>query len=141
MRLPRDQQVSDLLHVIADLVQEADSYLQESSLSPMPFAKSGKKPQASGLKATPFNAASKKDEKGKGLFTAIDRPPLGKTGLQPHKADSLSNRARRSVEGVSMLDRNVFRAKRERKARDRHHANKLLTVKPQKVLGSRLRKR
>lgn len=140
MDLPRGQRVSDLLHGIADLVQEADEYLCESSLSPTPFAKSSQKQGRPKLTSTPFNKSNKKDEKGKGMFSAIKRPKPGKTGLQPHKADSLTNRLRRSTEGLKMLDRNVRRAARERKQRDRHHATKL-TGKPENRLGTQFRKR
>lgn len=140
MGLPRDQQVSDLLHNIADLIHEADAYLCESSLAPTPFAKASQKRPRPKLSATPFNRSSKKDEKGKRLFSPIKRPPLRKAGLQPHRADSIENRMRRSSEGLKMLDRNVFRAKRERKQRDRYNATKL-TKKPDKRLGTWFRKR
>lgn len=141
MGLPRDQRVSDLLHNIADLVHEADAFLCESSLAPTPFSKMSKKRPKPRLSATPFNRSSKKAEKGKKLFTPIKRPPLKKTGIQPHKADSIENRMRRSSEGLKMLDRNVFRAKRERKQRDRYNANKLTKKKPEKRLGTWFRKR
>jgi hypothetical protein len=129
-----------LLHGIANLVQEADAYLCESSLAPTPFSKSGQKRSKPNLSSTPFNRSNKKDEKGKGLFTAIKRSPLKSSGLQPHKADGIENRMRRSSEGLKMLDRNVFRAKRERKQRDRYNATKL-TKKPEKRLGTWFRKR
>lgn len=141
MGLTRAQQVSGLLHELADLVQAADSYLSESSLAPTPFSKASQKRGRPRLTATPFNRSNKKDEKGKRLFSAIKRPALRKPGLQPHKADGITNRLRRSSEGLKMLDRNVFRAKRERKERSRHHSKKNLLVKPQKIMGSWVRKR
>jgi hypothetical protein len=49
MSLPRKQRVSDALHLIADLIQEADSYLQENLLhgkfdAPKPKLKDGVEP-------------------------------------------------------------------------------------------------
>jgi len=49
MSLPRKQRVSDALHLIADLIQEADSYLRESILhgkfdAPKPRVKDGVEP-------------------------------------------------------------------------------------------------
>lgn len=140
MGLPREQLVSDLLHTIASLIQEADDYLCESSLSPTPFAKAGKKRPRPKLRPTPFNRQGKKHEKGKKMFSAIKRPRAKSGGLQPHKADGLTNRLRKMRERINKPSRDVFRAKRERKQRSRYQANKLTTT-PRKVLGTRFRKR
>ncbi|MGE3483184.1 MAG: hypothetical protein AB7L09_00245 [Nitrospira sp.] len=140
MGLPRDQRVSDLLHSIADLIQEADAFLCESSLGPAPMS-AGKKLPRPKLTPTPFNSVTKKDEKGKNLFSGIKRKPLGSSGIEPHRVDSLTNRLRKTTEKLNPPERDVLRAKRERKQRSRYQANKLLAIKPQKSMGSRLRKR
>jgi len=141
MDLPRDQLVSDLLHQIADLIQEADAYLCESSLSPTPFAK-GSKGRPS-LSAVPFAKIGKKNKKGKSSspFTAIKRPSLRKGGIQPFKATSIENRTRRSAERINRPASAVLRARRERAQRSRYASHKLVQDIPRKILGKRLRKR
>ena len=141
MGLPRDQRVSDLLHHIADLIQEADAFLCESSLSPTSFAGSRKRPSRPKLSPTSFSKSGKKDEKSKGLFPVVKRAPLRRSGLEPNKVDGATNRIRKSEERLNPPERDVLRAKRERKQRSRYQANKLLVIKPQKTLGTRLRKR
>ena len=46
MTLPRRQRISDALHLIADLIQEADTYLQEDL--PRPRVKDGVEPHKRG---------------------------------------------------------------------------------------------
>jgi len=46
MSLPRKQRVSDALHLIADLIQEADAYIQEDL--PRPKMKDGVEPHKRG---------------------------------------------------------------------------------------------
>lgn len=140
MGLPRAQQVSDLLHDIANLVQEADAYLCESSLSPTPFAKSGKKRPSPRLGPLAFAKCGKKHNRSKNLFSPIKRTPLKKSGLQPHKVDSFTNRMRKIGERAAPPERDILRAKRERKQRSRYQANKL-TGGANKVFGSRMRNR
>jgi hypothetical protein len=70
--------------------------------------------------------------------SSTPRPPLPKSAVQPHKADRLTNRARKM--GDFLTTRNLLRARRERKQRDRDHA-KSPAGAPEKRLGTRLRKR
>jgi len=112
MPLPRPQQVSDLLHDIAELVQEADSYLSESALfksmvKPLPKAK------AAGGFSEPF---------------AADR-----LTNRMRKADERV--------GADSQRKFMLRARRERKQRSRYQAGKLTTSKPRKTFGTRLRVR
>ena len=100
MNLPRRQLVSDALNLIADLIQEADSFLREA---------------------------------------ALPRPKL-KDGVEPHKRSSVERMERRVAEKLTPMSRDVFRARRERKARSRYHTLKNVKT-PRKVLGSRLRTR
>jgi len=99
------------LHGIADLVQEADSFLEESSLfksrvKPLPKAKSG----VGGL-------------------------------MEPHKVDRITNNMRKTMERIDKPERDVFRAKRERKQRSRYAARKLVAGAPRKSFGTRFRVR
>jgi hypothetical protein len=107
MGLPREQRVSDALHRIAELVQEADSYLCESA-----------------------------------LFKSTVKPlPKSKVkGFEPHKASRIELRDRKLREKIDKPMRDVFPARRERKARHRYHALKGIET-PRKILGSRLRSR
>jgi hypothetical protein len=106
MTLPRRQQVSDALHLIADSIQEADILLREGIVH--------------------------------GKFDA-PKPKL-KDGVEPHKRGIMDRIERRVREKVTPLSRNVLRARRERKARDRYQTLKNVKT-PRKVLGSRIRKR
>lgn len=106
MHLPRDQRVSDLLHRIADLVQEADSFLTPKTRAPS-FA---------------------------GIFTNQNKAPFSELF------------ARRMREKLSPPARDVLRARRERKARSRYNALKLVKAGPagagpRKILGTRFRNR
>ena len=111
MRVPPHQQVSDLLHEIADLVNEADLYLSESGL------------YKSSVKSLPKSKAQ-----------------LASVG-EPNKSDRVANRLRNTMEKLSKPERDVFRAKRERKQRSRYQARKLVKGAPRKSFGSRFRKR
>lgn len=108
MGLPRPQIVSDILHLIADLVCEADRFLDESKL------------YQSSVKSLPLSSSE---------------------GVQPHKADRLSNRLRKSQERIEKPTRDVLRARRERKQRSRYQTKKLVVGAPRKTLGMRMRSR
>lgn len=144
MRLPVHQRVSDLLHEIADLVQEADSYLDESALSPAPVSSLGKAKSNGPMGPNAFNkksGAGKKMDRST-LFTSLQKPAKpGKSGIEPHKADSLTNRLRKMGEKIGKPERDVLRAKRERKQRSRYQAGKLTKDAPSKSFGTRLRSR
>jgi len=120
MDLPRVQHVSEILHRIADLVQEADAYLCESDCAAFYFPDIGKK--------------GKKKPKG-------GTAPLRKGGMEPNKVDAPTNRARVVDARVNPPRRDLFRAERERKQRDRYAKYKLVTDVPIKTLGSRVRDR
>ena len=145
MTLPQRQLVSDLLHEIAQLVQEADSYIVESKLSPLPVSGLGKKRSRPSLSPTPFaKSGSKKKKKCISLFVSLQdklKPQRRSGGLEPHKADRISNRLRRAAEKVSKPTASVLRSRRERKARSRYQAIKLVQGVPKKSLGTRLRTR
>jgi hypothetical protein len=140
MDLPRDQLVSDLLHQIASLIQEADAYLCESSLSPATFASSSKKRPSPKMCATPFAKAGKKKREKKGMFSAIKRPRLRKAGISEFKSDAVSLRMRGADAKLNKPKRDVLRSERRRKDRSNYQRSKL-TGKPETRLGSRLRKR
>lgn len=140
MGLQQEQQVCDLLHKIADLVQEADSFLNESSLSPTPFNKASRKKGRPSISPTSF-AKSGDKRKQRGLFTSLVQTKPRKSGLEPHKVDRITNRLRNMGDRIDKKDRDVNRAKRERKQRSRYQAKKLLTVTPQKSLGTKFRAR
>jgi hypothetical protein len=112
MRLPRQQRVSDLLYSIAGLIQEVDSYLRESDLF-----KSATKP----LPAPKFKVST--------------------GALEPHKVDRVSNSLRKTIERIDKPERDIMRAKRERKQRSRYQARKLVRDAPRKSFGTRLRNR
>jgi hypothetical protein len=106
------QRVSDLLHDIANLVQEADEFLAESSLfksmvKPLPKAKTP------GGHSEPFSA----DRITNRLRKADERV------------------------GADSQRKYMLRARRERKQRSRYQASKLTIGKPRKSLGSRFRQR
>jgi len=140
MDLPRDQLVSDLLHQIADLIQEADAYLCESKLSPTPFASLGKKLPKPGLCATPFAKAGKKKEEKQRAFSGIKRPPLRKGGVQPFRVDGVTNSLRKINSKIQKPKKDTFSTEYRRRERDLYQMHKR-TGKPTKTLGSRIRKR
>jgi hypothetical protein len=121
MNSPRCQQVSDVLHHIAELVQEADSYLCESKLMP-----------ATSFKRPKFVASPRS-------FNKLKPIKPRKSVIEPHKADGVTNAARRM--GDFATSRSIFRAARERKQRSRDHARKGVVDIPRKLLGTRFRMR
>jgi len=142
MRLPPHQRVSDLLHEIADLVQQADTYLVESSLSPRPVSGLGKAKSRPPTGPRPFNkpGAGKKADRST-LFKSLEKPSKRASLSEPHAASSIENRMRKMREKLAKPERDVLRAKRERKQRSRYQAGKLTVGAPKKSLGTRLRKR
>lgn len=113
MRLPRQQLVSDLLHNIAGLVQEADLYLRESDLfksivKPLPKVK---------VKSSSGGA------------------------LEPFAVDRITNNLRRTMEKLNKPSRDLFTDERERRQRSRYQKRKLVKGAPRKSFGSRLRDR
>lgn len=147
MGFPRHQRVSDLLHEIAELVDEADQFLTESALSPIPFAKAGKRKQRPKLSPMSFSKVGKRKQP-KNLFMSLmkkakpnNKPKPKRSGLQPHQVDRITNRLRNFADRIDKKDRDVFRAKRERKQRDRYNATKDLVSMPQKSFGTRMRQR
>ena len=107
MNLPRHQVVSDTLHLIADLIQEANSYLSESNL---------------------FQSSVK----------PVPKPKAA--GLKPYASSAIDLAGRKLREKLNPPERDIFRAKRERKARSRYHTLKSVIAPPRKALGSRMRK-
>lgn len=121
MGLPREQRVSDLLHSIADLVQEADQFLDESALfqSRLPKPRKPRKPT----------------NKDKGPGDKLRHP-----GVEPFKLSSADNSVRNTEEKLNKPGREFMRARRARKERARYQATKR-TGTPRKSLGTRLRLR
>ena len=138
MPLPRDQRVCDLLTNIADLVQEADEFLCEGkfykSFSTGKLFSSRKPGKLFVSKARKPRAQSNKD-------TGPNQQKLAPAGLQPHKADRITNRLRKSQERLDKPARDVLRARRDRQERSRYQTTKATAGKPIKHLGSRLRMR
>lgn len=61
--------------------------------------------------------------------------------LQLTKRDPISRIGRRLVDRASPRTRDILRARRERKARDREHAMKNVKAPPRKTLSTRMRTR
>lgn len=110
--MPRSQRqrISDTLHDIAALVQEADNYLSET-----------------------------------GLFKSLFRRPAlkkqEKNGIEPNKRDLFSRLERRLREKAIPTARDIFRARRERKARSRYYSLRGAMLPPRKIFGTRFRLR
>ena len=86
-------------------------------------------------------AAGKKADRTT-LFKSLQNPAKPKkSGVEPHKVDSLTNRLRKMNEKLAKPERDVLRAKRERKQRSRYQAGKLTIGAPGKSFGTRMRKR
>jgi len=143
MYISHRQLVSNLLLDIAMLVQEANSYLGESSLSPSPVSGLGKKRPQPKLSSITFAKSSSK-KKITPLIVTIQKnlkPKLRSGGLEPNKVDRITNCMRRSAEKLAKPTASVLRSRRERKARSRYQATKLVKGVPKKSLGTRLRTR
>jgi hypothetical protein len=61
--------------------------------------------------------------------------------LQIHRRDLMSRLVRRRDEKASPPARDILRARRERRARDREHSMKNVTAPPRKCFSTRLRMR
>jgi len=144
MGLPRNRQVNDLLHQIADLVEQADVYLVESSLSPIAFCKTGKSGPRPPLSPLAFAKTGKKPDK-QGIFLSLQvrTKPLKPraSGLEPHRVDRVTNRLRNLNDKIDKPVRNKLRARRERAQRSRYHSYKGVSSTPRKLLGTKFRTR